>query len=131
MKKTDFHSVGKRNTTQREQILEVLKNTPLTINQIKTSLESKRVQIHLVTLYRTMQTLKEMNIVQETIFDNGIKYYELKTNHHHHMICNNCGSIKDFAIINESQFFKKLERKEHFLITSHQLEFSGLCPQCQ
>jgi Fur family ferric uptake transcriptional regulator len=70
-------------------------------------------------------------IINRVEFGEGKYRYELKKNHHHHLICTNCGKIEEV----EGDFLKKMEddifKSKKFKVESHSLEFFGLCEDCQ
>lgn len=119
-------SNGYKLTANRKQVLEILLNNrrPLTLNDIK-NLSSK---IDFATVYRIVNLYVSLNIVHEVkLLDKQIHYELMGDDHHHHIICSNCGKIErlDLCIADKA---KKLT---DFKITSHTLEFKGLCPKCQ
>jgi Fur family ferric uptake transcriptional regulator len=84
-----------------------------------------------VTVYRIMDYLYQNGIVDKMEFGEGKYRYEIKKNHHHHLICTNCGKIEEV----EGDFLKKLEEEiyktKRFKVKNHSLEFFGLCKDCQ
>lgn len=122
---------GIRFTKPRQLIFEFLSNfsKPVTVQEINLHLKNK---VDLVSIYRTLDLLKKSGMVNEIVFGDDKKRFEIKekNNHHHHLICSNCGSVKDIEI-KEKEILKKIERQSNFLIKKHNLEFFGLCVACQ
>lgn len=133
LQKSDLNVRGLRKTKQRDHILKVLQRKPLTIREIKTLLDEKHFGIHLVSIYRAMEIFVSMGLVRMIELGIGGRRYELvqHTNHHHHLICNNCGLIKDIVIPNENVLFQNTDRPHGYLVTDHAIEFFGLCGNCQ
>jgi Fur family ferric uptake transcriptional regulator len=62
---------------------------------------------------------------------------EAKIDHHHHLICTECGKIIDYRdfVDEELELIKKTEislsQKHNFEIYDHNIEFYGLCEKCR
>lgn len=104
--------------------------SPVDIEQVINFLRSKNLNTNKVTVYRIMDFLYKNDLVSRLEFGEGKFRYEIKRNHHHHLICTNCGRVEDV----EGEFLKKIEEeiqsKKGFLVKSHSLEFFGLCKDC-
>ncbi len=123
---------GYRLTKPREALLQVLLPYPLTAQEIFTILKKKKIHIDLASVYRSLDLFVHLGVVREIDLGGNTKHYELvdATNHHHHLICNNCGTIADIQL-NEQVFLKEVKNKSTFKIDHHHLEFFGLCATCQ
>lgn len=125
---------GYKLTSQRKEILNVLNGAvPLSAQEIHNFLQKKNIDADLATIYRSLEMLVETGIICQLEFGEGKKRYELidVENHHHHLICNNCGDIKDISLNKEEQLFKQVALLSSFKIQSHNLEIFGLCSKCQ
>lgn len=123
---------GYRFTKQRQVIFDALTAHPQSVEEIVVSLKEKGVSIDRVTVYRTLDRFVDLSIVSKTQFKDKTAKYELfsKTNHHHHLVCESCGSIEDISL-NEAFFLNKVSSQTNFQIKSHALEFFGICGKCQ
>ena len=122
-----------KSTPKRETIITVMENhsQPMTIEQIH-DLASNVTAMNLSTVYRTITTLYDHNIVQETINQEGKSYYQLNRHkHEHYLICRSCKKIIPFECCPLQDLEERLQKETGFQITDHKLEFSGLCPDCQ
>jgi Fur family ferric uptake transcriptional regulator len=106
-------------------------NTPVDVEQIVQYLRLQKLETNKVTVYRILDFLFKNRIINRVEFGEGKYRYELKKNHHHHLICTNCGKIEEV----EGDFLKKMEddifKSKKFKVESHSLEFFGLCEDCQ
>ena len=124
---------GRRLTKQRKLVYETLSlfDKPATVQDIYRALNKNHPSVNLTSVYRTLTLLTQIGMIHEVEFGEGKKRYELVDGtHHHHLICNNCGSIED-VLLNEDNFINKIKIKSHFKIEKHSLEFFGLCARCQ
>jgi len=88
--------------------------------------------IGLVTIYRTLEILAELDLICELHNCSGNRCYTSGTlQHHHHLICSGCGKVVDFSGYHLEQLEESLSRDSGFRIQSHLLEFVGLCQACQ
>lgn len=123
---------GYRITPQREEVLKVFSHRPLSVDEIFDLLKKKNISIDLASIYRTVQLFVHNEILQPIEFGDGKKRYELLSEgHHHHLICNMCGTVEDISVKNEHTMLKQISNDSKFEITQHSLEFFGLCKKCQ
>jgi Fur family ferric uptake transcriptional regulator len=138
-----FRDSVSRWTAPRESILGVLKRTSghLSAKEIYASLYESRPGIGLTTVYRTLELLLGLGIVQKVTTGDGQSRYEIKSgnaeDHHHHLICTGCGRIinyRDF-VREELELVRRTEealtKKYGFAIQDHNIEFLGLCEKCR
>lgn len=123
--------IGIRYTKPRKLIFEALEHLskPVSANEINDYLKNK---IDLTSVYRTLSLLVKSEMVNVILFGEGKKRYELKNKneHHHHLVCEKCGDVEDVEM-KESSLLKSVEERSKFVIKKHNLEFFGLCSDCQ
>lgn len=123
---------GYRITKPRLELLKVLDSYPLTVQEIHETLQKKKVRVDLASVYRSLELFVNMGIVHVIDFGEDKKRYEMidNDNHHHHLLCNSCGTIADITV-NENNLLTQVKTKSTFKIDHHHLEFFGLCQNCQ
>jgi Fur family ferric uptake transcriptional regulator len=125
-------------TTQRQTILQAFIDHPeqhLSAEDVHGIVRQQSPEIGLATVYRTLELLSDLDILQKLDFGDGRQRYEINessTPHqHHHLICLDCGKVREF----EDDLLETLEtaisRKSKFNIIDHQLKFYGYCQDCQ
>lgn len=84
--------------------------------------------VGVVTVYRTLDLLSEIGLLRRLEFGEGPRY-ELSDAHHHHLICESCGTVSEF---DECPLDSSLLPPQHsdFEVRSHSVEVYGLCPSC-
>lgn len=135
MKSLDqIRSNGKRLTKPRKLIFEALSlfSKPATVQEINLYLKNKKISVDLTSIYRTLSLLTKMGMVYEIEFGEGKKRYEIvnEKKHHHHFVCDKCGTIKNIMMNGEKELIEKIIKKTNFNIKRHSMEFYGLCPKC-
>ena len=87
--------------------------------------------MNLSTVYRTLNTLTEKNILLRSVRQDGKAYYTLPLeSHSHRLICDLCGKVIPIDTCPLSELEERLAAETGFHITGHSLEFTGLCPHC-
>ena len=123
----------RRKTRQRVAILEVLEGvrTHPSADWIYNEVRKKIPHISKGTVYRNLMVLEEEGAVIELNVDGTVGRYEIRQDNHYHFICEQCGRIFDLNEPVETKLNVKFAKKTGFKITHHQLEFRGLCKDCQ
>jgi len=83
--------------------------------------------------------LERAGVVHRIVTSDEFSRYELAedlTGHHHHLICSECGDVRDFTVpaALESALVRALARvaADHtFAAEHHRLDLVGRCPSCR
>jgi Fur family ferric uptake transcriptional regulator len=139
-----FRGCGYRLTVGREAIIDVLSKSEehLSAEDIYIKVHARYPHIGLTTIYRTLDVLSDLGMVSKSDFGDGRARYELAegpkgAHHHHHLVCTNCNRVIDYTdfIDKEVELLQKTEKglseKYDFVITSHLIQFYGLCDKCK
>lgn len=125
---------GHRITPQRLCILHALTesaNHP-SAEEIYSEVHRACPTTSLATIYKTLQTLKEMGEVIELEFSDGSNRYDgVRPMNHPHAICSECGKIVDVEIEGLENIDQTAANLSGFKIGSFRIDFYGLCAQCQ
>ncbi len=125
---------GFKLTPQRRAVLDVIARSHerLTPAAIYERVYEEYPGIGLVTVYRTIDILTELGLICEVHSGGNCRSYLTRPDeHHHHLICSDCGSVVDFPHCDLSGLEEKLSRDTGFEIESHLLEFLGRCRNCR
>ena len=126
---------GYKLTPQRRQVINAIaiSHEHLTPAAIYEKVHQQHPSIGRVTIYRTLGILTELGLLCEVHTDSSCRSYLLRrpAEHHHHLICSDCGAVEDFTGCDLNELEQKLSQQTGFNINSHLLEFSGLCPDCR
>ena len=86
----------------------------------------------LATIYKTLQTLKDMGEVIELEFSDGSNRYDgLRPESHPHTVCSKCGKIEDIEVEGLDNLDRRASVKSGFAIDHYRIEFYGVCVACQ
>jgi len=123
-----------RLTPQRLATLTILAGSEEhpTVDEIYTEVRNKFPTTSIATVYKTIALLKELNEVLELGFPDGSNRYDGNRPYPHpHVICMKCRKILDPEIASVDQLSEEMKNKTGYTISSHRLDFFGLCPECQ
>ena len=110
-----------------KKICEILEqNHTLTAPQILEHLSEAGVECNKTTVYRALERMSLRNEVCRHMFGGQTASYELRKDHHDHLVCTNCGAIKEVPCITE---FPPMI--DDFQVDHHHLTLFGLCANCQ
>lgn len=86
---------------------------------------------HLATVYRTLEKFAGLGVLTRIDFQEGKFRYEYLQDHHHHAVCESCGSIADVQDKALEKIMQEINVGSGFSVTRHALELFGLCKGCQ
>lgn len=125
-------------TPQREATVRVLlenEEDHLSAEDVYLLVKEKYPEIGLATVYRTLELLTELKIVDKVNFGDGVARYDLRKegeNHfHHHLVCIECGSVEEIQEDLLDDVEEIVEERWHFIVKDHRLTFHGICRECQ
>lgn len=132
---------GLKVTNQRLLVLEVLadhRDKHMTAEDIYELVKEDYPEIGLATIYRTVQLLREMQLVDRINLDDGCLRYEISDmfdgetkHHHHHLICKTCGKVVPFEEDLLDELERLVEQETGFHVSDHELKFYGQCQECR
>ena len=123
---------GGRVTGPRRAILSLLahEHGPFTAEEVHQRMEAG--ECDLVTVYRSLTAMEELNLVRRCDFGDGSYRYEFDTgeHHHHHIICRVCHGVETLEIC-VADGLERMARQMGYANVSHTLEIFAICPKCQ
>ena len=123
---------NRRITKQRQVILEELRklNTHPSADEIYKVVRRRLPRISLGTVYRNLEILAQMGKIQKLELSGSLKRYDWDTNKHYHIRCVCCDRVDNAPVAPLNQLEDELYEATVFEIIGHNLEFTGLCPEC-
>ena len=131
---------GLKVTSQRVAILEVLQERPgqhLTVEEIYDLVRKQYPETGLATVYRTVQLLSELNLIDRLSLDGGYARYEIgkaregSGHRHHHLICLNCGALTSFEGDLLETLESNIEDSCGFQVVNHDVKLFWYCKNCR
>jgi Fur family transcriptional regulator, ferric uptake regulator len=135
---TRLRRANQRVTANREAIVGALSvaGRPLTIPEILDTPGGRGLAQS--SVYRNLLVLEQAGLVHRIVTDGEFARYELAedlTEHHHHLICANCGTVEDIpaaAGLEQSvdAAADQIARSTGFRTQRHRVDLVGLCARC-
>jgi Fur family ferric uptake transcriptional regulator len=132
--RTTLSMAGTRATGQRALILEIIQRGQghLDADEIYRQARVRQPRLSLSTVYRTLQTLKRLELVEEVHIDDTHHHYEIKpTAEHHHLVCLGCGRVIEFHYPLSRQIKRSVAEAKDFDIVNAEVRVTGYCSQCR
>jgi len=124
---------GFKVTPQRLAIYNMLAGTKSHPNaeMIFNGLQSMYPTMSLATVYKTMEILKEIGLVQMLNAGEDSFRYDADTSNHPHVRCIECGQVEDVENIDSATFVDQVSQGTKYQLIGQQFYFHGICPRCQ
>lgn len=133
-----LHTSSYKLTPQREATVRVLlenEEDHLSAEDVYLLVKEKSPEIGLATVYRTLELLTELKVVDKINFGDGVSRYDLRkegaAHFHHHLVCIECGSVEEIQEDLLDDVEAIVEEKWNFIVKDHRLTFHGICKNCQ
>ncbi len=132
---SNIPKLGARNTKQRTAVVEVLRAMDrfASAKDIHQALLAREDKVGLTTVYRTLQSLSDINAVDALHMPSGETLYRHceTEQHHHHLVCTQCGRTEEIDGGPIETWAKKVSQSFDFNLTGHEAEIFGVCPDCK
>ena len=85
------------------------------------------------SVYRTIELFEKLGFVNKVWhgFKQQYELSEIFLPHHHHAVCQRCGSAIDVISTDLESLLSKLAKDQGFLTVEHSVELTGYCARCQ
>jgi Fur family ferric uptake transcriptional regulator len=125
---------GYRLTPQRIMVIDALHSYDhhISAEEIYAQVKAKYPYANISTVYRTLELLKELNLVTEIDLGDGrVRFHPAEKGHHHHLVCNKCGKIIDLPESAVVVLSNSISRDYKFNAELKHLAIFGVCAECQ
>ncbi|MFC1933575.1 Fur family transcriptional regulator [Chloroflexota bacterium] len=125
---------GLRVTNQRALILEIIRQGRghLDADEVHRRAREKQPRLSLSTVYRTLQRLKKLGLIEELHFNEAHHHYEIKAStEHYHLVCLGCGRVIEFKYPLAHLIQRKVAGAKDFDITGSEIRVTGYCAKCR
>lgn len=131
---TQLQASGYRRTARCAAIVAAILSSPRALDPVEIfDLVRRRYPgLGLVTVYRTIQKLEELGLIQRLHQDNGChRVLPATQGHQHFLVCSSCSAVVYFSGDDLADLFARIRRQTGFELQDHWLQLSGVCPDCQ
>ena len=127
---------GQRWTDGRRRVVDSFAGAaaPLSVQEVQ---DAVGPAVPLSSLYRIIADLVAARVLIRLEFAEGFARFELDeelVEHHHHLVCTECGSVSDLELPDLERTIddtaRRLRRRAGFTARAHRLDFFGVCGAC-
>jgi len=87
--------------------------------------------VSLATVYKTLQTLSKLGLIQELNFPEGQARFDSYTKPHINLVCTRCGNIQDLDDSSAEEMVKRVAMATKFTATGQRIDIYGICEKCR
>jgi len=130
---TELQKNGYRLTEARRIVAETIEKSTraLTPIEVYDSARKRYRALGLVTVYRTLEKLEELHLIQRVHQPMGCQaFISSGEGHQHLLLCQNCGQVVFFEGDDLDVLTKSIAKRTGYQISEHWLQLFGLCANC-
>jgi Fe2+ or Zn2+ uptake regulation protein len=120
-------------TRQRTAVFEYLQQAEHhpTAEEVFLAIKKTLPKVSLATVYKNLEALIEAGVASKLTYGDGSARYDIRTDHHYHLRCLQCGKIWDMEPTEMSEAFKRMKPRPGFQVRDLRLELLGTCRECR
>jgi len=133
-----FHEFSERSTQPRQVIARSLirlgeSGAVFSAEDLIRRLHRSNPRIGRATVYRSIEKLVRMKVLERIDFADGTHYFRLcgSDSHHHHLACTKCHRVVDLDFCLDEDQIATIGRQQSFSIEDHAITLFGLCKDCR
>jgi Fur family ferric uptake transcriptional regulator len=126
---------GRRSGQARFALVELLDSQACALSalEIEDSLRAGGRPVARASIYRILDELERLDLVQKVQVGHDMARYEpIRTGagHHHHLVCDRCGTVTPFTDEPLEDAIRKLSRRVPMQVAEHEIVLHGACRAC-
>jgi Fur family ferric uptake transcriptional regulator len=129
---TRLRQRGYRLTPQRQLVLQAVGELGhATPEDIATAVQRTASGVNISTVYRTLELLEELGLVQHTHLGHGAPTYSVTTDDDHvHLVCRDCGAVHEADAEVLGDAVQRLQSEHGFALDVGHVALFGRCAAC-
>lgn len=128
---------GHKSSGPRSAVLESIgrQSCVVTAQDIADELKRRGQKVGIATVYRTLEVLEDLKLVQRLDLGSESARYEPAMpdgrHHHHHFVCRDCGNAIPFSDEALERAIEALGKRLAARVDEHDVILKGRCPDCE
>lgn len=124
---------GAHLTRQRAAVFEYLGQVDHhpTADEVYLAVKRKLPRISLATVYKNLEALVACEAISKLAYGDAAARYDIRTDHHYHTRCLECGKIWDLNARQGLELLKQVKPQAGFAVKDYRLELLGYCRECR
>jgi Fur family ferric uptake transcriptional regulator len=126
---------GYRRGGARRELLALMSNQRCALSafEIEDALAAGRRRVSRASVYRVLEELEAIGLVQRFDVGDGISRFEPIRHgrgHHHHLVCDRCGRLEPFSDEGLERAITRLADRVPLEVSEHEVVLHGACATC-
>jgi Fur family ferric uptake transcriptional regulator len=128
----ELRARGYRLTAQRQLVLEAVGRLGhATPEEIVGAVRETATAVNISTVYRTLELLEQLGLVQHTHLGHGAPTYSIPSDDDHvHLVCRDCGGVDEVDSSVVDEVVRRLSAERGFTVDVGHFAVFGLCRAC-
>ena len=125
-----IQSAGLRRSSARQTVIDMLGEQSCALTALQ--IDDRLPKVGRATVYRAIEQLEELGLIHRVdLGGNAFGYEKVDPTgeHHHHIVCDQCGKVEPFADEGLEKAIHEV-RRSGFRISSHEITLKGTCKNC-
>ena len=102
----------------------------MTAEQIAAAVQARFPSVNLSTVYRTLEALEELRVVDHVHLGHGRAVYHLTDETHQHLFCERCERVQELPVAKLRPLFGMLDKEFGFQLDRRHFALVGTCSDC-
>ena len=125
---------GRSGGARREVVAHLDRQTCcLSAQEIHDGIRGRGVRIGIASVYRTLEGLDQLGLVQRVDLGDGVARFERASaggDHHHHLVCDECGKVEPFEDVALESAIERVAAGHRYAVAGHDVVLRGACEDC-
>lgn len=129
---TILRQYGLKATKGRLAVLDILKgaHVPMCALDVYKVIKDETTA-SLSTVYRILNQLTEVGLLEASVQQEDVTYYEYHGHeHNHYIVCSKCGKFTPIHNCPLKDLDDHIAKSTGYAITGHSFQLEGICPDC-
>ncbi|HZK15399.1 MAG TPA: Fur family transcriptional regulator [Solirubrobacterales bacterium] len=125
-----LEQAGYRSGAARREVVGLLADQPCALTALE--IDRRLDSVGRASVYRTLEQLEQLHLVHRVEIGGDAAGYERldREEHHHHIVCEECGRLSPFASEALEVAIESVSDRTEFEIAAHDVLLRGTCPAC-
>lgn len=125
-----LEEAGYRSGAARREVVELLAAEPCAVTALE--IDRRLDSVGRASVYRTLDQLERLHLVHRVEIGGDAAGYERvdPEQHHHHLVCEECGRLSPFASDELEKAIERISRSADFDVAAHDVVLRGTCATC-
>jgi Fur family ferric uptake transcriptional regulator len=128
-----LHAAGTRVTRPRRAVVGALlaADGHVTADDLAQAVQEAEPDVHLSTVYRTLDALERLGVVTHVHLGHGRAVYHLADDPHQHLVCEACGTVVEVPLSWFASLARRAQAEHGFRIRPEHFAVLGRCADCE